>query len=237
MQGALAEALANIEKFDEALKHVDKVIATNPKSPLGYNLRARIRILQDKLDDAITDLNEVLKLDPNNVGALLLRGQALAQQDKFEEAKADVDRAIKLQPELTQALLLRSMLRRSSPTAPSASTPARAKSTSPGSIRPAATVCRGSKTRSSPTTAAKKPYGSNSSHSRSRFADAAATRAKRVLQPGSPGFAFSARRLRRISRSDSSFFSLVHEACQWTGFSGPAPAIVNAPPRRRKTAK
>lgn len=109
-QGAVAEALAQLEKFDDALKHVETVIKLNPKSPAGYALRARVYVLQDKLKEAIADLDAALKIDPENVGALLLRGQANAELKNYDQAKADVEKALQIRPDLTQAILVRSMI-------------------------------------------------------------------------------------------------------------------------------
>jgi tetratricopeptide (TPR) repeat protein len=110
VQGAVAETLANLEQFDEALKHVDRVITLNPKSPLGYRLRARIRILQDKSKEAGEDLEMALKLDPRDVMSLLMRAQVKTEAEKYEEAKKDVEKALQIMPDLSQAILLRSMI-------------------------------------------------------------------------------------------------------------------------------
>jgi tetratricopeptide (TPR) repeat protein len=108
--GILAEALTNAKKYDEALKYSDKVIEVAPKSTLGYNLRARIKVLKDDLKGAIEDLNKALEIDSRDVSSLLMRGRLLAAEGKATEAKADVDKALALNPDLPQAILTKGML-------------------------------------------------------------------------------------------------------------------------------
>ncbi len=108
--GALAEALTNIKKYDEALKLCQQVIDLAPRSTLGYNLRARVKIMQDDLKSAIADLDEALKVEPNDLPALLMRSRLHAAEGNDAQAKADVEKALTQRPDLPQAVLLRSML-------------------------------------------------------------------------------------------------------------------------------
>jgi tetratricopeptide (TPR) repeat protein len=108
--GALAEALTNMKKYDEAIKYCDKVIELAPRSTLGYSLRARVHILKDDLKSGLSDLSEALKINPNDLPALLMRSRLYAADKKDEEAKADVEKALRISPDLPQAILMRSML-------------------------------------------------------------------------------------------------------------------------------
>jgi len=108
--GALAEALTNLKKYDEALKYADKVIEIAPTSTLGYNLRARINVLKEDLKAATEDLNKALEIDGKDIAALLMRSRLLAADGKNDEAKADVEKALTLRPDLPQGILMRSLL-------------------------------------------------------------------------------------------------------------------------------
>ena len=108
--GALAEALTNLKKYDDALKYADKVIDIAPQSTLGYNLRARINVLKDDLKAATEDLNKALEIDGKDVASLLMRSRLLAADGKDAEARADVEKALSLRPDLPQGILMRSML-------------------------------------------------------------------------------------------------------------------------------
>ena len=108
--GALAEVMTNLKKYDEALKLCDDVIKLAPKETLGYNLRARVKVLKDDLKGGIADLNEALKIDGNDVASLLMRSGLLAADGKAEEARADVEKALRLRPDVPQAILMRSRL-------------------------------------------------------------------------------------------------------------------------------
>src|SRR5439155_10704104 len=106
----LAEALTDLKKYDEALKYCDGVIKQAPKSTIGYNLRARIKVMKDDIPGAIKDLDEALALNDKDLQALLMRSNLHASQGHDEQAKADVDKLLKQAPDLPQAILLRSMI-------------------------------------------------------------------------------------------------------------------------------
>jgi tetratricopeptide (TPR) repeat protein len=107
---ALAEALTDLKQYDEALKYCDGVIKQAPRATLGYNLRARIKVMKDDIPGAIKDLDEALGINANDLQALLMRSNLHASQGHDEQAKADVDRLLKQAPDLPQAILLRSMI-------------------------------------------------------------------------------------------------------------------------------
>ncbi|MCI0359696.1 MAG: tetratricopeptide repeat protein [Planctomycetaceae bacterium] len=108
--GALAEALTNMKKYDEALKYCGKVIELAPRSTLGYSLRARVHILKDDLKAGLSDLNEAVKINPNDLPSLLMRSRLNAAEGKHDEARADIEKVLRLAPDLPQAILMRSVL-------------------------------------------------------------------------------------------------------------------------------
>jgi tetratricopeptide (TPR) repeat protein len=107
---AIAEALTNMQKYDEALEHLSKSIKLSPDNSLGYTLRARVHALQGDLKAAMEDLDTALKADPNDVAALLMRARLRQTQGESELARADIERVLVVRPGLTQAIVLRSLL-------------------------------------------------------------------------------------------------------------------------------
>jgi tetratricopeptide (TPR) repeat protein len=107
---ALAEALTDLKKYDEALKYCDGVIKQAPRSTIGYNLRARVKVMKEDIDGALKDLDEALSINGNDLQSLLMRSNLHASRGNDEKAKIDVDRLLRQAPDLPQAILLRSMI-------------------------------------------------------------------------------------------------------------------------------
>ncbi|MCA9266014.1 MAG: tetratricopeptide repeat protein, partial [Planctomycetales bacterium] len=94
----------------DALKYADRAIEIKPNETIGYLLRSRIHMAQEKLDDALDDLNQVIKIAPRDLNALLTRARLYQAQEKLDDALQDVQRALQLRPGLPQAVLMRSLL-------------------------------------------------------------------------------------------------------------------------------
>jgi tetratricopeptide (TPR) repeat protein len=108
--GALAEALTNLKKYDEALKYCEQVIKLAPKSTLGYNLRARTYESKNEIKLAIKDLDQALQINGNDLSALLTRARLNAADGNDDQAAADIEKALEIDPDRPQAIYLRAVI-------------------------------------------------------------------------------------------------------------------------------
>ena len=107
---AMAEALVSLEKYDESLEHLNRLINIDPDASLGYSLRSRVRLAQGQVAAAEEDLNRAIKIEPRDLVALMMRGRLRLAQEKLELALGDANRVLELRPGLPQAILLRSLI-------------------------------------------------------------------------------------------------------------------------------
>jgi len=107
---ALAEAMANLKKTDEAIALAGRAIKLEPDAPQAYELRARIHVLTNAMDRALVDVNKALHLLPGSYTSLLLRARLLQAKEKYEEALSDVETALKVRPKAVSALFLKSTI-------------------------------------------------------------------------------------------------------------------------------
>jgi tetratricopeptide (TPR) repeat protein len=105
-----AEALIQLGRYEEALKQTQKIIQLEPDAVIGYECRARVRLLMEKPKEALADLNQALKLEPGSLSTLLLRARVLHAVGETRRALDDLEQALKAQPNLPQALFLRSLI-------------------------------------------------------------------------------------------------------------------------------
>lgn len=107
---ALAEALTNLKKYDEALKLAQRIVDSKPKSAFGYTARARIQVLKGDEKAAFEDLNKALEIEPSDPMALLMRARHYYGDKKFAEAKADVEKALASRPGMVQGIIMRAVM-------------------------------------------------------------------------------------------------------------------------------
>ena len=107
---ALGEVLTNLEKYDEASKHIERAIQLQPESPLGYTLRAQLHLARKDVTAAMTDLDQALRVEPRDVWALLMRAELHQEAGDLDAAKDDVDRVLGLHPELPEGLIMCSIV-------------------------------------------------------------------------------------------------------------------------------
>jgi tetratricopeptide (TPR) repeat protein len=107
---ALAEALMNVERFEEAGKQLEEAIKMEPDESLGYTLRARLKLIEEDTKAALADLDQAIRLNPQDIIALMIRARVHLVEENIEAAKKDVETALLLSPGLIQGILIRSVI-------------------------------------------------------------------------------------------------------------------------------
>ncbi|MGI8978307.1 MAG: tetratricopeptide repeat protein [Pirellulaceae bacterium] len=107
---AISQVLNKLKKYDEALKHIEKLVSLNPKHPKGYLLRAGLHAMKDDEQKALDDLNKALDLDPRNLLGLLMRSQVHAAMGNKDKARQDSELLLRIAPDLPDAILVRSRI-------------------------------------------------------------------------------------------------------------------------------
>ncbi|MCC9606364.1 tetratricopeptide repeat protein [Blastopirellula sp. JC732] len=107
---AYADTLAGMKKFDEAIALLDKTVAEHPGSPVGYLLRARLKVLAEDSEGAIQDLDQVLAFIPRSIPALMMRARLYIDLDRPADAEKDLDRILGIEANLPDAIILRSVV-------------------------------------------------------------------------------------------------------------------------------
>jgi predicted O-linked N-acetylglucosamine transferase (SPINDLY family) len=100
---ALAQALWQQDRPDEALYHLDRAERLQPDSEEVMLNRGIVLQQQGRPEEALASLDRALALNPGNAAALSSRGLALLQLKRAEEALAGFDRALAQSPGLAQA--------------------------------------------------------------------------------------------------------------------------------------
>ncbi len=93
---AKVNRLENQERYDEAIKVVEKIIEIAPDRALGYRLRALIRWYTEQYVEACDDYTLVLEMEPEQPGVLSSRGQVQAEMGEWRLALDDLDLAVQL---------------------------------------------------------------------------------------------------------------------------------------------
>jgi tetratricopeptide (TPR) repeat protein len=100
MLQAKAQLLASLERYPEALRHYDKVVAYRPDSEGAYLGKAELLLRMDRLDDAIALYRQSAKRWPDSAMSLNALGYTLADRtDQYDEAAKLIHKALKLDPD------------------------------------------------------------------------------------------------------------------------------------------
>jgi serine/threonine protein kinase/Flp pilus assembly protein TadD len=107
----LAQALQNLERWDDALEALDRAVAAAPGQPVLYRARGQLHRLRSRNEQSLRDLDRAVELsppgDPMLVNDHIERGTILYQAGRFGEALAACDRALALQADRPEAHRLR----------------------------------------------------------------------------------------------------------------------------------
>jgi tetratricopeptide (TPR) repeat protein len=105
-----AACLRRLNRFDDARRDLDRVIAATPTLAAAYDERARVFALKGELLLALADASKQVELAPGNSAAFLLRGAIHHQLGNLQSALADLTQAIALAPNLALAYQERSII-------------------------------------------------------------------------------------------------------------------------------
>ena len=95
----LATCLERLQRFDEAVEALRRVLERAPKLPPALNYLGYLWIERgENLDEALGMVNEAVRLDPDNGAYVDSLGWGLYQAGRFSEAVAALERASRLQP-------------------------------------------------------------------------------------------------------------------------------------------
>lgn len=107
---AISSVLSKLQKYDDALKHIEKLITLGPMQAKGYLLRAGLYAMKEDEKKALDDLNKALELEPRNLLGLMMRSQVHAAMGNKDKARQDSELLLRLVPDLPEAILLRSRI-------------------------------------------------------------------------------------------------------------------------------
>ena len=85
-----------MERFEEALVDVDRVLLERPQAPRVLNLRARVLTKLGRVDAALSDWELALSLNPFDPIILLHLAYALRDEQRFDEAMRALNRGLEL---------------------------------------------------------------------------------------------------------------------------------------------
>ena len=92
-------ALAQLERYDEALASYDHALKINPDDAKAVFNRGSVLQTQKRFGEALKSFDLAISLEPEFVEAHNNRGNTLSELKRFEEALASYDRALMLKPE------------------------------------------------------------------------------------------------------------------------------------------
>jgi len=106
---SLGTALANLGRYEEALKAFDKAVQLKPLDADLWRNLGNVLVDVERPADAILSFQHVLKLDPRHRDAASKAGRLLYEQERFEEALACFNLCDELQPNDFQTLHWRAL--------------------------------------------------------------------------------------------------------------------------------
>ena len=90
-------------KYEEAIKHYDKAIRSDPQDADAYNNRGNAKFALGLHRDAIADCDRAIRLNPQYAAAYYNRGAAKRELGKHDAAITDHNEAIRINPQFAAA--------------------------------------------------------------------------------------------------------------------------------------
>ena len=97
--GAAVEELVNLNRLDEAIELITKLLAKSPSEGM-YRMRAILHRSKANLDEALSDLNKAIAMAPKDPMTLLQRAEVALDRDDIKSAKEDFRSATQVAPQI-----------------------------------------------------------------------------------------------------------------------------------------
>ena len=110
--GAAVEELVNMNRLDEAIELITKILEKSPSEGM-YRMRAILHRSKANTDEALSDLNKAIAMAPKDPMTLLQRAEVALDRDDVKSAKEDFRVASQVAPQilnLEQVIGLRSRI-------------------------------------------------------------------------------------------------------------------------------
>ena len=110
--GAAVEQLVNMNRLDEAIELITKLLAASPSEGM-YRMRAILHRSSGKIEQAASDLNKAIAMAPKDPMTLLQRAEVALDREDIKSAKEDYRIALQVAPQivnLDQVIGLRSRI-------------------------------------------------------------------------------------------------------------------------------
>jgi tetratricopeptide (TPR) repeat protein len=98
----LANVLASLGWFDEAIAHYQRALNIRPDFAAAHNNLAGALFGCGRIDEAIAEYRMALKIRPDYAGARENLGNVLAGSGRFDEAIVEFQKALEIKPDFTQ---------------------------------------------------------------------------------------------------------------------------------------
>ncbi|MDO4585535.1 MAG: beta-propeller fold lactonase family protein [Planctomycetia bacterium] len=92
------QLLMSLQRTEECIQAVSKLLDKNPLNANYYFLRAKLYHLEENWEKALEDWNKTLLFSPGNKEAQTLKWFTLVKLNRTEEAVAEVEKLLKLDP-------------------------------------------------------------------------------------------------------------------------------------------
>ena len=97
--GAAVEELVNMNRLDEAIELITKLLAKSPSEGM-YRMRAILHRSKSNLEEALSDLNKAIAMAPKDPMTLLQRAEVALDRDDVKSAKEDFRTATQVAPQI-----------------------------------------------------------------------------------------------------------------------------------------
>ena len=95
----LALCLAQLEKFPEAMEHVQRAIHLAPDESFGHYALAQVMLHRNRFDEASAAIEEAIRLDPFDADYFAILGSIELRHSRWREALAAADQGLAIDPE------------------------------------------------------------------------------------------------------------------------------------------